>query len=139
MTGESMLKDKSLNYFRNGYSCSESLIQACIDEGICDAQLLPCATTFSGGMSSGCVCGALAGAQIVLGYLYGRGNKFGNNIFAREKAAIMSEEFKKRNKVTCCRVLCSGLEGAQRKEHCSKMVADACEILEELIDVKTKK
>ena len=133
-----MIKDTALSYFKSGYSCAESIIQACIEQGICSSELLPCATTFSGGMSSGCLCGTVAGAQIVLGYLYGRGNKFGNNVFAREKAAQMVEEFKKRNKVTCCRVLCSGLEGAQRKEHCSKMLADACEILESLIETKVK-
>lgn len=133
-----MLKDNAITYFNNGYSCAESVMQACIDAGICPKELLPCTTTFSGGMSSGCVCGALASSQIVLGYLYGRGNRFGNNVFAREKALRMTEEFKKRNKVTCCRVLCSGLEGAQRKEHCNKMVSDVCEILETLIDSKVK-
>lgn len=59
--------------------------KACIDEGLCDESLLPCATTFSGGMSSGCVCGSVSGSQIVLGYNFGRNNKFGNTISAREK------------------------------------------------------
>ena len=133
-----MIKDKALEYFKNGYSCSESIIQSCIDEGICSPELLPCATTFSGGMSSGCLCGAVAASQIVLGYLFGRNNKFGNNIFAREKAAQFVDEFKSRNKVTCCRVLCAGLEGMARKEHCCKMVSDASEILENLINIKVQ-
>lgn len=132
-----MIKEKALNYFKNGYSCSESVLQAYIDEGICPAELLPCATTFSGGMSSGCSCGAVTGAQIILGYLYGRNNKFGNNIFAREKAAQLVEEFRKRNKVICCRVLSAGFEGISRKEHCSKFVADACEILNDLLEPTT--
>jgi len=131
-----MLKENALKYFKNGYSCSESIIQACADEGICPQELLPCATTFSGGMSSGCLCGAVAASQIVLGYLYGRNNKFGNNVFAREKAAQLAEEFRRRNKVTCCKVLCAGLEGMARKEHCCKMVEDACEILTDLAEVK---
>ena len=70
---------------------------------------------------------------MVLGYLCGRNNKFGNNVFAREKAAQLVDEFKARNKVTCCRVLCAGLEGMARKEHCCKMVTDASELLETLI------
>lgn len=131
-----MIKEKALEYFKNGYSCSESVVQACIQEGLCDEMLLPCATTFSAGMSSGCACGAITGAQLVLGYIFGRNNKFGNKIFAREKAANLVEEFRKRNKVTCCRILCSGLEGSEKKEHCSKLVADSCDILEELIKVK---
>lgn len=131
-----MIKEKALEYFKSGYSCSESTVQACIDEGLCDASLLPCATTFSAGMSSGCACGAVTGAQLVLGYNFGRNNKFGNQISAREKAADLVEEFKKRNKLTCCRILCSGLEGSAKKEHCSKFVNDAGEILEELVKVK---
>ena len=131
-----MIKDKALEYFMNGYSCSESITKSCIDEGICSAELLPCSTTFSAGMSSGCACGAVTSSQMIFGYLFGRDNKFGNKVFAREKAALLVEEFKKRNKITCCRALCSGLEGSAKKEHCKKLVADACEILEDLIKVK---
>ena len=95
-----MLKDKALELFKNGYSCSESIVQACIEEGLCPSDMLPCATTFSAGMSSGCVCGTVASSQIVLGYLFGRNNKFGNQASAREKAANFVEEFKNKNKVT---------------------------------------
>ena len=131
-----MIKDKALNYFKNGYSCSESIIQACIDEGICSAELLPCATTFSAGMSSGCVWGTIAASQMVLGYLFGRNNKYGNQVFAREKAAKLVEQFRKENKVTCCRILSAGYEGSAKKAHCAKFVEDACDILEDLIKVK---
>lgn len=131
-----MIKEKALEYFKNSYSCSESIVKACIDEGLCSADLLPCATTFSSGMSSGCVCGTVAAAQLVLGYHFGRENRFGNDVFAREKAAQFVEEFKNRNKVTCCRVLSAGLVGSEKKAHCAKFVADASEILESLIKVK---
>lgn len=131
-----MIKDRAIKYFMEGYSCSECIVQACIDEGICDREILPCATTFSGGMSSGCSCGSVTGAQIVLGYLFGRGNKFGNQVSAREKAGEFVEEFKKLNKVTCCRILSAGYSGSERKNHCTKFVSDACDILEELMKVK---
>jgi len=129
-----MIKEKALEYFKNGYSCAESVVQACIDENLCPKELLPCATPFSAGMVSGCACGAVTGAQIVLGCLFGRSNNSGSNINAREKAAELVEEFKKRNKVLCCRILSAGLEGSARKEHCAKMVSDACEILENIIN-----
>ena len=131
-----MIKDKAVEYFKNGYSCSESVVQAFIDEGLCDPSLLPCSSTFCGGMASGCACGAVTASQIVLGYHFGRNNKFGNEILAREKAAYMVSEFKKRNKVTCCKVLNAGLEGMAKKEHCSKFVSDACDILESMMKVK---
>ena len=47
------LKEKALDYFMHGYSCSECIVKACIDLGICPEELLPCSTTFSAGMSSG--------------------------------------------------------------------------------------
>lgn len=131
-----MIKEKALEYFKNNYSCSESIIKACIDEGLCPSEILPCASTFSSGMSSGCVCGTVAASQIVLGYHFGRENRFGNEVSAREKAAQMVEAFKNKNKLTCCRVLSAGLAGSEKKAHCAKFVADACDILEELIKVR---
>lgn len=131
------MKEKAVNYYmNNGYSCSESVIKAAIDEGLCDKSLLSVATAFSGGMSSGCVCGAVAAAQMISGIHFGRDNIYENQESAREKAAFIVEEFKKRNKVTCCRVLSKNLSGMERKQNCSKYVADACEILEQLLNVK---
>lgn len=130
------MKEKAIEYFMNGNSCAESVILAAADEGLCDKVLLPCATSFSGGMSSGCVCGALAAAQMVLGYNFGKENSKGNEVVARQKARELVEGFVKRNKVTCCRALTRGLEGMQRKQHCQKMVGDSIELLEELIKVK---
>ena len=123
-----MIKHKAVENFKNGYSCSESIIQACIEEGLCPSDMLPCATTFSAGMSSGCVCGTVAAAQMISG--------FNNPVDARANAKFIVDEFKKRNKVTCCRILAKGLQGAERKQHCSKFVADVCEIMEELVKVK---
>lgn len=131
-----MLKEKAGQYYKQGYSCSESVVMAAIDAGLCGKELLACATPFSGGMMSGCLCGAVAGAQLVIGYNTGRDNAKGNVVIARQLAASAVEEFKNRNKVTCCKALTAGLEGAQRKEHCVKMVEDGAEILETLLNVK---
>ena len=45
-----------------------------IEKGLVPEELLSAATSFSGGMGSGCLCGAIAGSQIVLGYVLGRSN-----------------------------------------------------------------
>lgn len=129
------MSSKATDYFMNGYSCSESIIKYAVDKGLCPAELLPCATGFSGGMSNGCLCGALAAAQMVLSYNYGRNNAKGNEVIARAKAKELVEEFKSRNTVTCCKILSRGLEGMERKHHCCKMVSDAQEIMEKLIPV----
>ncbi|MBE7709588.1 MAG: C_GCAxxG_C_C family protein [Cyanobacteria bacterium SIG32] len=130
------MKEKAVSYFNNGYSCSESIIQAAIDEGLCSKELLPCATTFSGGMSSGCLCGAVAASQMILGYNFGRDNSKGNEVVARKKAAEFMEEFKKINKVTCCRILSKDVLPMNKKAHCSKFVSECAEILESMLKVK---
>ena len=129
---------KAAEYFNNGYSCSESILMEAIDKGIVPKELLSVATSFSGGMGSGCLCGAIAGSQIVLGYLYGKNNSQGNDIIARSKAKQFIEKFKKNHKATCCRVLTSGMDMAspERKAHCTNMVNDCSKILDEIIEVK---
>jgi len=132
-----MNKEKALEYFMSGYSCSECIIQTAIDEGICPNEFLSCASSFSGGMSSGCACGTVTACQMILGYLFGRNNRFGNRVTAREKAFKFIEEFKKRNGVTCCKILSKGFEaGVEKKKHCSKFVLDALDILNELVRVE---
>ena len=84
-----MIKDKALTYFNNGYSCSESIVKAAIDEGLCPKDLLPCATTFSAGMSSGCACGTITGAQLVLGYLFGSAKKEHCSKFVEDVSDIL--------------------------------------------------
>lgn len=122
---------KAAEYFNQGYSCSESIVMEAIEKGLIPEEFLPAATSFSAGMSSGCLCGAIAGSQIVLGYVFGREK-------ARAVAKQFIEEFKKSHKATCCRVLTSGMEMAspERKAHCSNMVNDCSKILEEIIKVK---
>ncbi len=129
------MKNRAIEYFKNGYSCSESVLKAASEEGLCPKEFLSVATAFSGGMSSGCLCGTVAAAQIINGYNFGKENSKGNEVIARQNAAKIIDEFKKRNKVTCCRILAAGLEGMAKKEHCSKYVADVCEILEEVFKV----
>lgn len=132
------MKENAVNYFKNGYSCSESVIRAAVDEGLCDLVLLSCATSFSAGMSSGCLCGAVVAAQMVLGYNFGRDNLKDNEVCARAKAKEFVEKFKEKNKLTCCKVLSGGLQGAERKERCSKYVSEACDILQELVKTEVK-
>lgn len=134
------MKEKAVNYYKQGYSCSESVVQAAIDEGLCDKNLLAVATAFSGGMSSGCLCGAVAGAQLVLGANFGKGNLKNNDETARAKAKEFIEKFKKKRKATCCKVLTAGLEfgSPERKQNCSQLVEECSEILGNTIRIGIK-
>ena len=121
---------RAAEYFTNGYSCSESMIKWAIDEGLVSDDILSLATPFSGGMGVGCLCGAIAGAQIILGSQFGRENKHGNENTARAKAKELIQRFTQKHGATCCRVLTRGMEMAspERKAHCVNMV-DECENL----------
>lgn len=132
------MKEKAVNYYKQGYSCSESVIQAAIDEGLCDKNLLAVATAFSGGMSSGCLCGAVAGAQMVLGANFGKNNIKNNEETARAKAKEFIDEFKNKRKATCCRVLTAGLEfgSPERKQNCASLVEECSGILKKIIGDK---
>ena len=129
---------KAAEYFNQGYSCSESIIMEAVEKGLVPKELLSVATSFSGGMGSGCLCGAIAGSQIVLGWLFGKNNQNNNDPNARMLAKQFIEKFKKSHKATCCRVLTRGMDMAspERKAHCTNMVNDCSKILEDMIKAK---
>lgn len=124
------------DYYKDGFSCSESIVKEGIDRGFCRPDVLPVATAFSSGLSSGCLCGAIAGTQIVIGALYGRSNAKENVQIAKDKAKEFVGEFKDKYKFTCCRTLCKGLEGEARKAHCMEMVKFCSHELDKLVEVK---
>lgn len=132
------LKNISTDLFEQGYSCSESIVRAAYESNLInsdvDIKLLnKLASAFSGGMGeSGCLCGAVAGAQIVLGSILGREDK---DIFPKDiKAASrkLVESFKEKRKVTCCKALSAGYEfhSQERRQNCVGIVKDVAEILE---------
>ncbi len=130
---------KAAEYFMTqGYSCSESIIKWGIDEGLCPVEMLSAATAFSGGMSSGCLCGAIAASQIIIGSQYGRENKYGNEVSARAKAKEFIQKFTEKHKATCCRVLTRGMDMAspERKAHCANMVEECENLVKEVLALK---
>ncbi len=131
---------KACEYFNNGYSCSESMVKWGVDEGLVSEDLLPVATSFSGGMGVGCLCGAVAGAQMIIGSQFGKENKAGNAVIARSKAKELIQKFVETHKATCCRVLTRGMEmgSPERKAHCTNMVESCQKLVEELISVEVK-
>ena len=124
--------DLAPNYFLSGFSCSESIARAAVDIGIADESFISIATSFSGGMGSGCLCGAVAGAQMVLGLLHG---KLKDNT-ARQLAKEFYQKITAIHKVTCCKVLTKDFKdfhSQERKNHCANMVADCAKILDEML------
>ncbi len=129
------MKKIAVEYFKSGYSCSESVVQAAIDKGYAPKELLSAATPFSGGMGVRCLCGAVAGAMLVIGSIYGK-NEARDGMQARALAKQYNEKFSQKYKVNCCKVLSAGFNdfhSPERKLHCCSMVEDSCIILEELL------
>lgn len=133
------MKDKAIKYFMEGYSCSEAVIKAAHDEGLVVENpdlLMKISSAFSGGMASGCVCGAVSGAQICIGAKYGRADVTGARI--GNLSSELVSRFKEKHKATCCRFLSKGFEHSDpnRKVHCQKFVAECCDILEDIVNNK---
>lgn len=123
-------------FLEEGYSCSESFAKSAVELRLADEDIISIATSFSGGMGSGCLCGAVAGAQMIIGLLHG---KTKNNT-ARALAKEFYQKFTDIHKVTCCKVLTKNFDdfhSKERKEHCANMVYDAAKILDEILE-KTK-
>ena len=129
------MKELAVKYFMEGYSCSEAMVQAAADKGYISQEALAIATSFSGGMGVRCLCGAVAGAQMVIGAMYGK-NSERDGKKARALAKEFNETFAQKYKVNCCKVLSAGYDfhSQERKQHCAGMVKDCAHILEEIIE-----
>lgn len=121
-------------YFLEGYSCSEAIARTAVELGLADESFVSIATSFSGGMSSRCLCGAIAGSQMVIGLLHG----LNKDNTARQKAKEFYEKFIALNKSSCCKVLTkdfSDFHSPERRKHCVKMVEDCAKILDEILAI----
>lgn len=126
---------KAVDYFMQGNSCSESIIMSAIEKGYCSKDLISVATSFSGGIGSGCLCGAVSGSLMVIGSLFGKGNAHGNPVIAKQLAKEFLTQFKDSHIATCCRVLSKGFEmgSPERKKHCCNFVEYCENLLEQIL------
>ena len=135
------MKEDALKFFKEGYSCSESVLKAAIESKLIPEHFLPAGTAFSGGISSGCLCGAIAGCEIIIGAIKGRNDSSQSPVEAKSLAKEFITRFKDKYKATCCRVLSGKYEfsSPERKAHCAEMVGGAMEILEDILKIEKTK
>ena len=140
-------KQKAVDYFSQGLHCSQSVLAAFAEEcGITEEHALKLGSCFGSGMRKGEVCGAVTGALMVLGLLYGQ--KSAGDIDGRQSSNKVNDLMMNRFKEKCGSYICNDLlgcdistkEGVQYcrdnklfTEFCPKMVAAAVEIVEEII------
>ena len=138
----------AVELFENGYSCSEALIKAAYECNVLEKEsdisvLTQIASPFGGGaVSNGCICGALAGAQLIIGCLIGRNDLDCPNDKILNVSRALVDGFKQKGHITCCRASVPGFcESHEERMHkCSKTICDVIELLEKdlLSNIKAK-
>lgn len=140
-------KEKALDYFSRNFHCSQAVLAAFADKcGLTEEQALKLGGCFGSGMRKGEVCGACTGALMVLGMLYGQTDE--NDLESRQQSNKVNVEMMDRFTEKCGSYICrdilkcdistkEGVKYARQKhlftEVCPKIVADAVEVLEEII------
>ncbi len=144
-----MLKraEKAKEFFKTGLNCSASVVAAFSDViGLSETQGVKLSCGLGGGVGRQReVCGAVCGAAMVLGFVFG-GEDGRDKLSAYEKVQEFSKEFKNRNDSIICRELL-GLEPNEavvpvpekrtaeyyQKRPCADLIFDAAEILEKML------
>lgn len=133
------LKQDAVDIFHSGFTCSESVIYAIKKNFELDMpdDALAMSTGFPWGLGGGgCICGALAGSTMCIGYFFGRTEPGDpSNGFCFQLCNEMHDFFKETYGGTCCRVLTRGMEkdSPERKAQCTKFVIAAVEKTAQII------
>jgi C_GCAxxG_C_C family probable redox protein len=141
-------KETATRYFSDGFSCSQAVFTVFgKDAGLTEDQCLKTGTAFGGGMArQQMTCGAVTGALMALGLIYGRGvnDDETKKEITYEKTNEFFTEFRRRNTSLNCRELLRGLSFSDPDElkkiqelnlfstSCVKYIGDAVEIVERL-------
>jgi len=140
--------DEAVGLFRQGYSCSQSILKVYgAGRSVAEQDLLKLATGFGGGMARmGGTCGAVTGAFMALGLAYGQVSA--EDAESKEKTYAFIQEFADRFKEKHGSLTCRDLLGydlgtpegrlaakasGRVDAFCPTLVRAAAEILEELI------
>ena len=138
-------KEKAVQYYQDGYLCSQSVLAAYAEEyGLTEELALKLGTCLGAGMRKGEVCGACTGALMVLGLMHDDPK---NRNTAYENTKQFLNDFRDVNGSYLCNDLLGcdirTPEGVQyaRDHHlftefCPKMVASAVEILEKIMSAQ---
>lgn len=125
---EELQKD-AVDIFHSGFACSESIVYAIRKHF--QLELSDDAIAMSSGFpwglgGGGCICGALAGGTIMLGYFFGRTEPGDPKIHkCFEVCRELHDDFCKHCGASCCRALTRGMEknSPERKAQCTDFVS----------------
>ena len=140
--------DAAVSEFSKGFSCSQSVLAAYATEyGLGPDIALKVSAGFGGGMGRmGQTCGAVTAAYMVIGLKHGATSRSDQD--AKQKTYRVLREFTKQFKARHGSAVCRDLLGCdistpegletmkQKRLHqtvCTKIVRDACEILDDML------
>jgi C_GCAxxG_C_C family probable redox protein len=144
-------REKAALYHENGYGCAQAVLATYADDfGLEEGLALRLATGFGSGMGRMCeVCGALAGAFMVIGMKYGKaktdGTRYGTETETTYRlVSQLANQFKERNGTIYCRDLIGHnlMDPDERAKvielglfttTCRKCILDAVDLLEETL------
>jgi C_GCAxxG_C_C family probable redox protein len=141
--------EKAVSCFNEGFMCSQAVLAAYAGQFDMDRETaLKVSAAFGGGMGRmGEICGAVTGAFMVIGLKYGRIAV--TDTKSHEKTNRLVKEFSDRFKSLNGSIVCRELLGCDlstpdgsktfvdkklRDTLCSKLVRDAAEIVEQLLE-----
>lgn len=139
--------EKARQYFIEGYTCSQAVVMAFIDLiNLSEEQAIKVSLPLGGGLGRlRLTCGALTGASLVVGMIFGK-NEISeeNKMDVYEKVREISKRFVEKEKTLNCKELLElaslevetggtpekRTEEYYKKRPCAKIVYSAAEILE---------
>lgn len=134
------IKNDAEELYRKGdFFCSEAIVYSIKNNFEVDMpdEMVAMASGFPVGIGkSKCVCGAVSGGVMCIGYFFGR-TKGGDPKVTRtlELANELQESFKNNHKVLCCRILTKGMDmgSFEHKEQCIAFTGEIAEKTAEII------
>lgn len=134
------LQNDAEEIFTNGFACSESVIYAIrkhFEINLSD-DAIAMSSGFPWGLGgAGCICGALAGGTMCIGYFFGRrtpGDPCVQKCFSLTNE--LHQKFKDEFSSSCCRVLIKNYpdkDSLERKNHCIEVVRGTVKIVAEIL------
>ena len=145
---ENIHAERAVDYYGRNFNCTQGVFTSyAIEHGIDEKLALKLATNFGGGARKGEMCGAVSGALMVLGLLYGHSESDDHD--TKAKAYAMAEEYmnrfiKKNGSVVCRELLGYDLSKPEEKAVileknlfrtvCPDLIRSAVEILDEFLE-----
>ena len=128
------IKEQAEKHYADGdYYCSEAIVSTIRDNFQADMPLsaIAMASGFPVGIGgSKCVCGAVSGGVICLGFFFGRTTPKDERVNkAMALAAELHESFKGNHKVLCCKILTKKMELGS-EEHMRQCISFTGEVAE---------